>query len=81
MLAKEQGLQSDVATLMTALQAQVGITSVDREDLRYVQPHASAALALTHPHLCMTATIRGHCTAQQALKLDLFGHRAICITW
>lgn len=33
-LAKEQGLQSDIATLMAALQAQVGITSVDKEDLR-----------------------------------------------
>lgn len=44
-LAKEQGLQSDVATLMSALQAQVGITSVDKEDLRYVGPNATAALA------------------------------------
>lgn len=33
-LAKEQGLESDVATLMSALQAQVGITSVDKEDLK-----------------------------------------------
>ena len=33
-LAKEQGLESDVATLLAALQAQVGITSVDKEDLR-----------------------------------------------
>lgn len=35
-LAKEQGLQSDVATLMSALQAQVGITSVEDEHLRHV---------------------------------------------
>ena len=35
-LAKEQGLQSDVATLMSALQAQVGITSVKDEHLRHV---------------------------------------------
>ena len=33
-LAKEQGLESDVATLLAALQAQVGITTVDKEDLR-----------------------------------------------
>ena len=34
-LAKEKALESDVATLLSALQAQVGITSVDKEDLRY----------------------------------------------
>lgn len=33
-LAKQQALESDVATLMSALQAQVGITSVDKEDLK-----------------------------------------------
>ncbi len=34
-LAKEKALESDVATLLSALQAQVGVTSVDKEDLRY----------------------------------------------
>ena len=33
-LAKEQGLESDVATLLSAMQAQVGITSIDKEELR-----------------------------------------------
>ena len=33
-LAKEQGLESDVATLLSAMQAQVGITSIDNEELR-----------------------------------------------
>lgn len=50
-LAKEQGLQSDVATLMSALQAQVGITSVDREDLRYV---GATYYSCPSPHPFMT---------------------------
>ncbi|KAL0029788.1 hypothetical protein WJX77_000034 [Trebouxia sp. C0004] len=35
-LAKEKALESDVATLLSALQAQVGVTSVDKEDLRWL---------------------------------------------
>ena len=37
-LAKEQGLESDVATLMAALQAQVGMISVEKEDCRHASP-------------------------------------------
>ena len=70
-LAKEQGLQSDVATLMSALQAQVGITSVDREDLRYVHPLATAALALTHPCLCMISPIALHSKASSLSYLAI----------
>ena len=55
-LAKEQGLQSDVATLMSALQAQVGITSVDKEDLRYVTPVVIGLNIVSPSHHCYQLT-------------------------
>ncbi len=43
-LAKEKALESDVATLLSALQAQVGVTSVDKE----VPVPACMLLSITH---------------------------------
>ena len=52
-LTKEQGLESDVATLMSALQAQVGVTSLDKEDLRYPFQVFQLPSSVCHGHVVL----------------------------
>ena len=62
-LAKEKALESDVATLLSALQAQVGVTSVDKEDLRY---HPSMHVSEHRTRLSDCRVLQLACSWRQA---------------